>query len=170
MAETFSLAEFVIPGTFIRVRAEGLITAGGISTGTIGIVGTASQGVDETHNLSDYEAAKATFGAYDAYADGAGSLNLTRALEVLFRNGARNVYARAVAAGANPAAFTAAFSCAESRTSSPFARSKTCTSAPPTRSRSTTALPIPLSPPVTSATRSAGACMAPILASPSRSA
>jgi hypothetical protein len=109
MAETFSLAEFVIPGTFIRVRAEGLISAGGISTGNIGIVGTASQGLDVTHNLSDYEAARAALGPYDAYTNGAGTLNLTRALEVAFRNGARTVYARGVAAAANQAAFTAAF-------------------------------------------------------------
>jgi hypothetical protein len=91
------------------VRAEGLISAGGISTGTLGIVGTASTGLDLTHNLSDYEAARAALGAYDAYANGAGTLNLTRALEIAYRNGARTVYARGVAAGANQAAFTAAF-------------------------------------------------------------
>ena len=39
MAEDFSTAEMVIPGTFIRVRADALIGAGGISTGNIGIVG-----------------------------------------------------------------------------------------------------------------------------------
>ena len=61
MAETFSLSEFVIPGTFIRVRAEGLISVGGISTGNIGIVGTAEKGTGETHNVSDYETAKAIF-------------------------------------------------------------------------------------------------------------
>jgi hypothetical protein len=110
MAETFSLSELVIPGTYIRVQAEALIGAGGISTGNVGIVGTASEGVgEEPHNLSDYETARTTFGTYDAYAGGAGTLNLTRALEVLYRNGARTVYARAVAAGANQAAFTDAF-------------------------------------------------------------
>ena len=41
MAETFSLSELVIPGTYIDVRAEGLIGVGGLSTGNIGIVGTA---------------------------------------------------------------------------------------------------------------------------------
>lgn len=41
MAEEFNVAEFVVPGVFIAVRAEGLISVGGISTGNIGIVGTA---------------------------------------------------------------------------------------------------------------------------------
>ncbi len=109
MAETFSTSEFVVPGTFVRVRAEGLISVGGISSGNIGIVGTASKGIDETHNLSDYDSAREIFGAYDAYAEGAGKLNLTRALEVLFQNGARTIYARAVAAEANQATFATAF-------------------------------------------------------------
>lgn len=109
MAETFTTAELVIPGTYLRVRAEGLIGVGGISTGNVGIVGTASAGIGETHNVNDYETMRALFGAYDAYAAGAGTLNLTRAAEVLFRNGARNVYARGVAAGANQAAFSEAF-------------------------------------------------------------
>ena len=39
-----SIAEMVIPGTYIEVRAEGLIGVGGIVTGNIGIVGTASRG------------------------------------------------------------------------------------------------------------------------------
>ena len=108
MPET-SFQEQIIPGTFIRVLSEGLISVGGISSGNIGIVGTASAGIGETHNLSDYPTAQATFGAYDAYGGGAGTLNLTRALEVLYRNGARTIYARAVAAGADQAAFSAAF-------------------------------------------------------------
>ncbi|MCC6168283.1 MAG: phage tail sheath subtilisin-like domain-containing protein [Caldilineaceae bacterium] len=120
MAETFNVAEFVIPGTYIRVRAEGLISAGGISTGNIGIVGTARNTTtpidyNTTFSFSDYATAQAVLGAYDAYADGAGKLNLVRALEVLFNNGARTVYARALdLVGANDdppdqAAYTAAF-------------------------------------------------------------
>src|SRR5437764_1501108 len=66
MAEDFSLSELVIPGTYIRVRAEGLISAGGISSGNIAIVGTAAQGRDATHILSDYESAKTVFGPYAA--------------------------------------------------------------------------------------------------------
>jgi hypothetical protein len=110
MAEEFVLSQLVLPGTYIRVRAEGLITVGGISTGTVGIVGTAAQGTGLNTSVSDYASAVETFGAYDAYkADDPSTLNLTRALEQLFRNGARSVYARAVAAGADNAAFTAAF-------------------------------------------------------------
>lgn len=116
MAETFSLSELVIPGTFINVRAEGLIRVGGISSGNIGIVGTAAPAADvtnaftETHNLSDYDSAKAVFANYDAYDGGNGSLNLMRALQVAYRNGAGIVYARAVPADATaPADYTAAF-------------------------------------------------------------
>ena len=43
-----SIAEMVIPGTYIEVRAEGLIAVGGISTGNIGIVGTAGRGPVDT--------------------------------------------------------------------------------------------------------------------------
>ena len=119
MAEEFNVSEFVIPGTFVRVRAEGLIGAGGLSTGNIGIVGTAVRTptpVDyaTTFNLSDYATAQAALGPYDAYADGAGKHNLVRALEVAFNNGARTVYARALPLGNNDTApaladYTAAF-------------------------------------------------------------
>ena len=40
MAED-QFGEQIIPGTYIRVQAEALISAGGISAGNIGIVGTA---------------------------------------------------------------------------------------------------------------------------------
>jgi hypothetical protein len=104
MAETFSLSELVVPGTYIDVRAEGLIGVGGLSTGNIGIVGTA-QKLDENGNpvdltgktfiLSDYATAQETFGRYDAFRDSDGEitgvLNLTRALELLYRNGAHRV-------------------------------------------------------------------------------
>jgi hypothetical protein len=119
MAETFSTAELVIPGTFIRVRAEALIGAGGVSTGNIGVVGTAER-LDEdgnsinltgeTFTLSDYEEARNRLGSYDAYAGGTGTLNLTRGVELLYRNGARVVFARALdPADSSQSAFTAAF-------------------------------------------------------------
>jgi tail sheath protein len=105
MAETFSTAELVIPGTYIRVQAEALIGAGGVSTGNIGVVGTARR-LDEngdpipitgeTFILSDYEGARNRLGVYDPYNDGEGTLNLTRALELLYRNGARTVFSRAL--------------------------------------------------------------------------
>ncbi len=106
MAESFSLSEFVVPGVFVRVRAEGLISAGGISAGNVGIVGTAAKAGDpnnfnRTYTLSDFEEARAIFGNYDLLSEG--KLNLVRALEVLFRNGARTVYARALPLGANDA-------------------------------------------------------------------
>lgn len=119
MAETFSVSEFIIPGTFIRVQSEGLISVGGISTGNIGIVGTASQGTGETVLLSDYGSARTTFGNYDAYAENASGavtsrFNLGRAIELLYLNGARTVFARALPLGAGDAqpgqdAYIAAF-------------------------------------------------------------
>ena len=51
----------------------------------------------------------AAFGPYDAFDDGDGKLNLTRAIEVAYRNGAGVVFARALADGADSADFTAAF-------------------------------------------------------------
>jgi phage tail sheath protein FI len=109
MAEDFSISELVIPGTYVRVRAEGLIGVGGISTGNIGIVGSATTVPTTTITLSDYESAKATFGMYTAFSTP--TANLTRALEILFRNGARTVYARAVASADRnaTAAYTTAF-------------------------------------------------------------
>jgi hypothetical protein len=97
MAEDFALSELVIPGTYIRVQAEGLIGVGGISSGNIGIVGTAAQGAGETHLLSEYGEAQEAFGAYDAYNGGDGDLNLTRGLELAYRTGAGQVFARALA-------------------------------------------------------------------------
>lgn len=104
MAEIFSLSELVIPGTYIRVRAEALISVGGISTGNIGIVGTAQKiedstnvlDYDTTYILSDYDSAREKLGEYDSYNEGAGTLNLTRAIELLYQNGARTVFARAL--------------------------------------------------------------------------
>src|SRR5262245_25542911 len=101
MAETFTLSELVVPGTYVRVSAEGLIGAAGISTGNIGIVGTALVVDAETHILGDYRTASEEFGPYDEFNAGAGTLNLSRALEVAYRNGARTVFARSLDAGAN---------------------------------------------------------------------
>ena len=65
-----SIAEMVIPGTYIEVRAEGLISVGSIATGNIGVVGTASRGpVDTVVPLGSYADALDTFGAYDAFKD-----------------------------------------------------------------------------------------------------
>lgn len=107
MAEEFVNANLVLPGTYIRVRSEGLIGVAGISTGNIGVVGTAAAGLGVTHNLSSAAEALAAFGPSDAVTTGA--VNLTRIVSELFRNGARTVYARAVAAAAPTADYTASF-------------------------------------------------------------
>lgn len=110
MAEDFALSELVIPGTYVRVQADALVGVGGISSGNIGIVGTAAQGVGDTELLSQYAEAQDAFGPYDAYDGGAGTNNLSRGLEVAYRNGAGPVFARALDPGdAGQDDYTAAF-------------------------------------------------------------
>lgn len=105
-----SFAEQIVPGIFIRVQSEGLIAPKGVSFGNVGIVGTAAaaQGVTDaigvTHILGSMEDAAKFYGPADALS--AGTLNLMRGLALLFANGARTVYAHALATGANQAAFT----------------------------------------------------------------
>jgi hypothetical protein len=107
MSESFVTGDLVVPGTYVRVDSAGLIGAPAVSSGNIGIVGTASKGQGQTRLLSSYGDAAGPFGPYDAYS--AHTLNLSRALEVLYRNGAGTVYARAVAPAADQPAFEAAF-------------------------------------------------------------
>src|SRR5262245_56467668 len=98
---TESIGEMIIPGTYIEVRAEGLIGVGGISTGNIGVVGTANRGpVGEAVILGSYAEALSTFGNYDPWPDSAATprLTLTRALEQIFRGGGSSVHAVRVAA------------------------------------------------------------------------
>ncbi len=100
MSET--ITEMILPGTYIEVRAEGLIGVGGISTGNIGVVGTANKGpVGTAVLLGDYSTARDTFGPYDRWSTvpGATPLTLTRTLEQLFAGGASSVYAVRVANG-----------------------------------------------------------------------
>src|SRR5688572_13521018 len=96
-----SIAEMVIPGTYIEVRAEGLIGVGGIVTGNIGIVGTASRGpLNEVRILSSMADAVDAFGLPDPIKEpreaGQG-LTLVRTLQQAFEGGARNVLAVRVA-------------------------------------------------------------------------
>jgi hypothetical protein len=93
MAEV--ITEMVLPGTYIEVRAEGLISVGGIVTGRVGIVGTAGRGPVMTPvSLGSYSQAKEVFGDYDPWAGGGNNeLTLVRALEQLFNNGATDVLA-----------------------------------------------------------------------------
>jgi hypothetical protein len=90
-----AITEMIIPGTYIEVRAEGLIGVSGIATGNVGIVGTASKGpVGEAIVLSSFSEARETFGDYDGWGGGSkNELTLVRALQLLFDNGASTVYA-----------------------------------------------------------------------------
>jgi hypothetical protein len=98
MSET--IGEMILPGTYIEVRAEGLIGVGGISTGNIGVVGTANRGpLNEAVILGNYSEALETFGSYNRWPGTAEvpALTLTRTLEQLFKGGASTVYAVRVA-------------------------------------------------------------------------
>jgi hypothetical protein len=107
MAETFALDSLVIPGAYVQVRADALIAGAAVSTGNIGIVGTASATPADTEILSGFDDAVNAFGPYDAFSSG--KLNLTRALELAYRNGGGVTFARALAAGAGQSDFTTAF-------------------------------------------------------------
>jgi hypothetical protein len=105
--ETFPTT--IIPGPYIKVLPEGLITPAAVPTGNVGIVGSAENAQGETLLLSGYPDAQTRLGPYDAYDGGKGKHNLTRALELLYRNGGGVVYARSVAADADQSAYEAAF-------------------------------------------------------------
>src|SRR6266496_2883327 len=97
MAET--ITEMILPGTYIEVRAEGLLAGGLISTGNIGLIGTAERGDGEIAILSSFEDGRAKYGAvgqWDPSGGSAGNIHLVRALQYLFANGARTVYAQRV--------------------------------------------------------------------------
>ncbi len=95
------MSEMIIPGTYITVRAEGLISAGRVATGIVGIVGTAARGpVGEPQTLSDFASARELFGLPDDFKrpdDGSHPLTLVRALEQIYQNGASVVVAVRVA-------------------------------------------------------------------------
>ncbi|MEW6737899.1 MAG: phage tail sheath subtilisin-like domain-containing protein [Acidobacteriota bacterium] len=93
MAE--AITEMIIPGTYIEVRAEGLIGVSGIATGNVGVVGTASKGpIDEVQVLSSFSEARDIFGDYDSWVDGkSDELTLVRALQQVFDNGGSTIYA-----------------------------------------------------------------------------
>jgi hypothetical protein len=95
------MAEMIVPGTYIDVRAEGLISAGRVATGIVGIVGTAARGaIGEPITLASYSNARDLFGLPDNYTrpeDGSHPLTLVRALEHIYNNGASTVVAVRVA-------------------------------------------------------------------------
>jgi hypothetical protein len=95
-----AIGEMILPGTYIEVRSEGLIGVGGISTGNIGIVGTANKGpIGQVVILGSYSEALDTFGSYDRWATSGNPLTLTRALEQVFKGGGSTVYAVRIASG-----------------------------------------------------------------------
>lgn len=89
------MAEIILPGTYITVRDEGLITAGRVATGNIGIVGTAEKGpVNEVQLIGSFAEAKAIFGEKGNWVQGStDNLTLIRSLEYIFNNGGSKVYA-----------------------------------------------------------------------------
>lgn len=106
-----SFAEQIIPGTFVRVQAEALIAPKGVAFGNVGIVGTATgvagvtNALGVTHILSSLEDAQKLYAPADGLV--AGTMNLMRALALLFQNGASTVYAHAIATGSSQSAFAA---------------------------------------------------------------
>lgn len=102
------MTETIIPGTYIDVRAEGLISAGRIATGVLGIVGTASNGpVGQAVTLALPSQARTAFGLADDPrnpTDGANPLTLVRAVELAYANGASTVVAVRVAGASKSSA------------------------------------------------------------------
>lgn len=94
-----SISEMILPGTYIEVRAEGLIGVGGISTGNIGIVGTAAKGPkNKALAIGNYAEALDAFGEPDSFS-ATNPLSLSRTLQMAFQGGAKNVYAVRIANG-----------------------------------------------------------------------
>lgn len=106
------MAEAVLPGVSIDVRAEALIVPGRITVGRLGVVGTASKGlIGVPVILGSYTDAREAFGDYDTWDDGLNDeLTLVRALELAYANGATTAFAVRVAStgvgGAAAAAVT----------------------------------------------------------------
>jgi hypothetical protein len=92
------ITETILPGTYIQVNPEGLLTIGAIATGNVGIVGTAEKGGSELVTLSSFEEARARFGEMGEWDNGNPDENLTlvRCLKLIFDNGASTVYAQRV--------------------------------------------------------------------------
>ncbi|NCQ94825.1 MAG: phage tail protein [Microcystis wesenbergii Mw_QC_S_20081001_S30D] len=96
------MVEAILPGTYITVRDEGLISAGQVVSGNIGIVGTAAKGpVDEVQILGSFSEAKEIFGEIDP----ARQLTLIQALEQIYNNGGKTVYTVRTATGATKATY-----------------------------------------------------------------
>jgi len=102
------MAEVILPGTYVTVRDEALISPGRVASGNIGIVGTANKGlIDQFQIIGTFSEARDLFGDKDPWIDGhSNELTLIRALEQVYNNGGRTVYAvRVASASAGSAAF-----------------------------------------------------------------
>jgi len=113
------MRELIVPGTYITERAEGLISGGRISTGVVGVVGTAASGpVGKAVTLASFADAREVFGLPDDFQrpeDGSNPLTLTRSLSLIFNNGASGVIAVRTA-GSSQARATFALNDAQGRT------------------------------------------------------
>jgi hypothetical protein len=99
------MTETIFPGVYIAERPEGLISAGGVATGIVGVVGTAANGpIGIPITLSDLTDAQDKFGIRPGLPDGLelpddshDPLTLVRALRFIYDNGAASVVAVRVA-------------------------------------------------------------------------
>ena len=111
------MPEMILPGTYIEVRAEKLISAGPIAIGNVGIVGTARRGKlanpvaganapdPVVYTPANIGEARDIFGDPDplehpleSTADGVPrELTLIRAMELVFANGAQRIFAARIA-------------------------------------------------------------------------
>lgn len=88
------MPEIILPGTYITVRDEGLITAGRVATGNIGIVGTAAKGpLNTVQIIGSFSEAQEIFGNKGTIPSNGKELTLVRAIEQIYNNGGRTVYA-----------------------------------------------------------------------------
>jgi hypothetical protein len=92
------ITETILPGTYIEVRAAGLLMVGAIPTGNVGIIGTSEKGGMDFEILSGYEDGRSKFGEAGDWDPNnvSANLSLVRALKFVFDNGALTVYARRV--------------------------------------------------------------------------
>ena len=99
------MSEIILPGTYIKVFDEGLISAGAISSGNIGIVGTANKGpVGEVQIIGSLSEAQEIFGSSGNWVDGkSNELTLMRSLQQIYSNGGKTVYAVRIAKSAKAA-------------------------------------------------------------------
>jgi hypothetical protein len=95
--------KMILPGVYIQVNAEGLISPGQVTVGNLGVIGTAARGpVGSAVVLGSYTEALQHFYTYDAWIDGnSNELTLVRALEQAFDFGATTVYAVRIASNSN---------------------------------------------------------------------